>query len=284
MSRPSFEDHVRRMLNDMAADIPAESDLTARIRHRQRQSSAAAASRATHRALSPRGILPAIAAVLVVTLLAATFFWFGPGGKAGIGAVPTVTPTRPASQLPPDPWCGWEGPPGSIDTPPDASQPIAGRTSDHGITITLLRAYADATLTIVSYRVAPTSYAPFVASLVDAYGTHYPAFGNGYADRDQTIQTAYFAPLPPNQLRVSQTLRFTTQSMQNLDADPGSNVTLGNWQVSFTFTPVAGQLSALAIPAATHDGLTIQPLRVEVAPQSWGTNRRHPRRFAGPYA
>ena len=44
----------------------------------------------------------------------------------------------------------------------------------------------------------------------------------------------------------------------------------GPWQISFTLTPVAGTSQALRSAPLTHNGLTIQPLRLDVAPAGGG--------------
>lgn len=271
-----FEDRLRTLLARTAEAIPTDTDLSARVRQ--------AHARGTQRSgvAGSRPVLATIAALLVVALLAGVLTFARPGGgllqpAGGATRTPTATATSPVVVVPP------------VCTPTDPNQPglpsgplvdhsvaIGRQASVHGITVTLDRAYADATQTVITYHIQaganPTM--PEFPILLDAHGGRYANI-SGSAGQDGG--TAIFAPLPPEKLDTPQLLTFFTQRMQSgpqqyqVPTPPGPiTVVDGPWQIPFSLTPVAGTSVALNSPPITHNGLTIQPLRLDVAPSGGG--------------
>lgn len=293
---PEFEDRLRTLLARAAEAIPADTDLSAPVQYaltrdpRDTGNIRDARDMGDTRARTsvvPRPVLVTVAAVVVVALLAGVLSFVHPGGTSlrpagGVTGGPTTTAT--AAPLPEilAPPCGplGLGPSQTITaqptvtetpgTPVDHAVSIGRHASVHGITITIDRAYADATQTVITYHMQTNVNPPLPASpvLIDAYGHRY-----GMISGDWDIQRGanyIFSPLPPEELGTPLTLTFYTQQMRRADpTGPGALVD-GPWQISFNLTPAAGTSHVLSTQPLTHSGLTIQPLRLDVAPAGGG--------------
>lgn len=264
---PDFEDRLRALLARTAEAIPAETDLTERVR----QAYARDNLRRPSGAAGARPVLATVAAVMVVALLAGVLTFVRPGGAAWHAGGPTATATATSQQVmvvPPD--CS---PSGLSNLPPpagtvDGSVAVGRSASHHGITITIDRAYADATQTVITYQMQTTLNPPLpvTAVLIDAQGHRYVEMAGGW---DIRYGGHYiFSPLPRAELGTPQTLTFVTQQMQTINGR-GAMVD-GPWEIPFSLTPAAGTSVALSIAPVTHNGLTIQPLRLDVAPAGGG--------------
>ncbi|HEU5441234.1 MAG TPA: hypothetical protein VFU88_18255 [Ktedonobacterales bacterium] len=269
-----FEDRLRTLLARAAEAIPPDTDVFEHVRQ--------AHARGTHRSrvAGSRPVLATIAAVLVVALLAGALTFARPGGPLrppGVTGTPTTAATATAASpiviVPPI--CDASGsnePVFPVGPRVDHSVAISGQVSVHGITLTLDRAYADATQTVITYHIQPGANLPQpeYPLLLDAQGSRYANFYSSSGQGGGGI--AIFAPLPPEQLGTPQMLTFFTQRMRSVPQQyqvptpPAVTLVDGPWQIPFTITPVAGTSVALSNAPATHNGLTIQPLRLDVAP------------------
>jgi hypothetical protein len=267
---PDFEDRVRALLAHAAEAIPAETDLTERVRQahaRDDLGRRGGAARSRH-------VLATVAAVVVVALLAGVLTFVHPGGAVWPIGRPTATATAPSPQVVVPPVCVPPGPPSNptppAGTPVDHSVAVGRRASHHGITITIDRVYADATQTVITYHMQTTLNPPFPAApiLIDAQGHRYGMLWA--AGTPSGGGNVIFNPLPPEELGTPQTLTFFTQQMQPANSTgPGAMVD-GPWQIPFRLTPTAGTSVALRNAPVTRNGLTIQPLRLDLAPAGGG--------------
>jgi hypothetical protein len=149
-----------------------------------------------------RTVLAAVAAMVVVALLAGVLLFFRPigslppsGGLIGTGTstatsvpLPTVVPNTcfsagPGTPLPDNVAApGPVNPPAPSGTPVDNSVAIGRQVTVQGVTITLERAYADATQTIVTYQTEGKNLwlaDPGSPILIDSHGTHYDLMSVG---------------------------------------------------------------------------------------------------------
>ena len=279
---PEFEDRVRALLARTADAIPSDTDLSVQVRQALTRETHGASAR---RVIGSRHVLATIAAVLVVALLAGVLTFVRPHGSllrpaGGVTGAPTTTATAaPLPVVPPT--CGPGGPVGSSPANSASSPPVAGTPVDHsvavgrhaslhGITITIDRAYADATQTVITYHMQTNVNPPLPALpvLLDAQGHRYSMISG-----DWDIQRGanfIFAPLPPEELGTPQTLTFFTQQMQLANSTGPGALVDGPWQISFSLTPAAGTSLALSNAPLTRNGLTIQPLRLDVASAGGG--------------
>jgi hypothetical protein len=226
----------------------------------------------------PRSVLATVAVVLVVALLAATLTFAHPGGLPRSGAtsarptdtattapMPAITPLRCDSSA-----GGVVNPPQPAGNPVDRSVAIDSSVSVQGITITIDRAYADATETIVTYHMQTNLNPPLPAMpvLLDAQGHRYASI---VGDWDIT-RGAYFvfAPLPTDELGIPQTLTFVAQQMRLAAATGPGALVDGPWTISFVVTPTAGTEIALNNPAVVDKGLSVRPLQLDIAPAGGG--------------
>jgi hypothetical protein len=270
-----FEDRLRAVLSRTAEAIPPDVDVSARVRR--------ALVRPQHRPrflgiAGPRNMLGTVVAVLVVVLLVAALTFAHPRGvprpDGGQSAQPTNTATtEPAPTLVPLKCVAMYGvtnPSQPTGTPVDHSIAVGRSASAQGITITIDRVYADATETLVTYHMQTNLNPPLPALpvLIDAHGNRY-AYVAG--DWDVTNGGSFsFAPLPSDELGTQQTLTFLAQQMRLADpTGPGALVD-GPWSVSFDVTPAAGTSAVLSTSAVVHDGLSVQPLQIDVAPAGGG--------------
>lgn len=277
---PEFEDRLRTLLARAAEVIPADTDLSARVRHAHAQGMRRGGAGG---GASSRHLLATIAAVLVVGLLAGVLTFARPGRSrqpvGGVTGASTTTATTVSTQVIVPPICRPLDPstPPSVATPDgtpiDHSVAIGRHASLNGITLTIDRAYADTTQTIVSYHMQTNINPPLPYTgvfLSDALGHHYVSYSSSWSmDRGGTF---VFPPLPPEKLSTPQTLTFVAPQMllpNPTKPGPGANVD-GPWQITFSLTPVAGTSVALHSTPLTRNGLTVQPLRLDVAPAGGG--------------
>lgn len=271
-----FEERLRALLADTAEAIPADADLTARVlqadtqgSHRTRAGGVAGVWLQWH------GLVTVSAAVVVVALLAGVLAFVHPGGllrpAGGVTGTSTTTATAaPTTTIEPIQCMPMTSPPTISGSLVDHSVAVGRVASLHGITITIDRAYADATQTVITYHLQTTINPPLPALpvLLDAQGHRYEAVSG-----DWSIDhggNAIFTPLPSEELGTPQRLTFFTQQMRLANPTGSGALVDGPWQVSFTLTPAAGTSHALSNAAVTHNGLTIQPLRLDVAPAGGG--------------
>lgn len=166
--------------------------------------------------------------------------------------------------------------------PPMATQPVdhsvaLGESATRGgVTITLVRGYADAVSTIVTYVVTPSADAGAHASQVmltdNTTGAHYlPLTQTSYSPA--AVDTLIFPPLPQAQLGSPHRLSVSIQNLDVTSASvpPGTeNQTLGTWIIPFSLTPVTGQAIRVTAPPQTHDGVTVTLEELDVAPVGGG--------------
>jgi hypothetical protein len=259
-----FEDRVRALLAHTAEAIPDDTDLTERVRQAHARA-IRGMGRGIGRAAGPRHVLATVAAVVVVALLAGVLTFVRPGGTGWPAGGPTATATlQQVVVMPPD--CGQLAP-DSLPPPygtVDHSIAVGRSASHHGITITIDRAYADATQTVITYHMQTNLNPPLPVSavLMDAQGHRYVELKGSWGI--QSGGQYVFSPLPPEESGTPQALTFFTQQMQSITGREA--VVDGPWEIPFTLTPAAGIAVALSNAPVTHNGLTIQPLRLDVAP------------------
>lgn len=308
---PEFEDRLRALLARAAEAIPDDADISARVRQVPARDLRYTGIRAGGRGLAgPRAFLATAATIVVVALLAGVLLFFRPLGSlppsrglVGVGTataavpLPTVVPTTCVPFVPGTPYTGNIGPNGPVfgpvnppaptGTPVDNSVAIGGQVTVQGVTITLERAYADASQTVVTYQTQTEGKNIWLADasfpiLIDSHGNRYAELdvggGAGYIGKTTKAQgEAIFAPLPQNELASTQMLTFFTQQVGATSwTSPNSfaaaiPVTInGPWQISFSLTPVAGTAVTLSNSPLTRHGVTVQPLEIDLAPPGGG--------------
>jgi hypothetical protein len=279
---PDFEERVRALLARAAEAMPADTDVSARVRQAHAQGRRLTG---TGRIGGWRHGLATVAALLVVALLAGLLLIAHPrassrpaGGVTGTSSataatIPTTTPI-PAIEPPTcgrfGPTTGTATPPQPVATPIDHSVAVDRHASLHGISITIDRAYADATQTVITYHMQtnlnpPLPDAPVV---IDAQGHRFAPVGG---DWDISRGGEFiFAPLPPEELGTPQLLTLLARQMRLADpTGPGALVD-GPWRIQFSLTPAKGTSVALSTTPLTRHGLSIQPLRLDLAPAGGG--------------
>jgi hypothetical protein len=279
---PEFEDRLRALLARAAEAIPTDSDITARVRQAPTPARHAARLSGT---TGLRTMLSTLAAVLIVALLAGvlTFVHLGhtlqPSGNVTGKPTATMTPAPLPVVVPPA--CHMQpGNQPSAATTPIATSPgkpvddsisIGRSSSVQGITITIDRAYADATQTVITYHMDTNINPPLpvLTVLIDGQGHRYASISGDWDIRYGG--RVVFAPLPSDELGVPQQFTFITQQMQMADPiGPGALVN-GPWHIRFRLTPVmAGVSVTLTNPPLTYHGLTIQPLQLDLAAAGGG--------------
>ncbi len=170
--------------------------------------------------------------------------------------------------------------------PPDHSVIINKSATSNGVTITLDRAYADATQTVIVFHtsgsggnsLAYLSGAQIV--LTDASGKQYSSLMNSGASLPGglNVQKTLFSPMPQNELGVPHRLTFSVTKLLNSNSGVAQNGEISTpvpvsgdpWRIPFTLTPVAGATIPVTLPAQTHDGVTIQVESVDIAPAGGG--------------
>lgn len=226
------------------------------------------------------------AALVALLLIAFTWTLSGHGltgfpllrGGASGSATPAATATATPTPFPPcnsDPAQQQRYPTIALAAnPPDHSIAVGQSASDKGITITLLRVYADATQTVVTYTASPDGGGSlaFNAALYDAAGVRYGPFSGGGVrlSNGHYLNTMVFQPLQQSDLGAPQRLTFRVTSIMAPPYSGASSTVNGPWNIPFIMTPEAGTAIPLSLPAQTHDGVTIQLEEMDVAPAGGG--------------
>jgi hypothetical protein len=239
---PEFEDRLRMLLVRTAEAIPDDTDIALRVRQATRR------ARSTGGLAGPRSLLAAVAAVLVVVLLASVLLFVRPLGPlrpaGGVIARQTGTATALPTPVGSPPVCNiaslhnYSRPPAAVDH----SVAVGRSASVNGITITIDRAYADATQTIISYHmetnINPPS--PWNPVLIDAQGQRFALFSGVWSI--DSVSYFAFTPLPPAELGMPLTLTFFAPQMQVDLPEPTAKAALvdGPWQITFSLVPEAG--------------------------------------------
>ncbi|HET9110432.1 MAG TPA: DUF4179 domain-containing protein [Ktedonobacterales bacterium] len=280
-----FTEQLSALLARTALCARPNPDLARRVRY---SLTSAETPRRTHRAFAVR--LPSLApigSVALVALLLVAFVGMLIGhGKSGLpwqgnrGTGASASPV--ATQIPLSPCAANSQNSTGQSTypsialapnPVDHSVVVGASASDKGITVTVDRAYADATQTVLVYHTSSNSgYMTLDPRLLDASGASYVPFASTASQSARHNQSmVVFTPLPQSALGSPQRL---TLHITNLMA-PGNigapNPTVkGVWDIPFTITPVAGTAILLSLPPQTHDGITIQVEELDVAPAGGG--------------
>ncbi len=162
------------------------------------------------------------------------------------------------------------------------------------VSINIGQTYADPTRTVALIQINPKDLAlplghagaliqpntilwTLWASLVDSQGHVYYSndLSNNAAAPGGGLSTAEYAefdPLPQSMLSAPQTL--TLRIPEIVLAYPlsesntlGNLTLLGQWTATIQVTPHAGRSIALNVAPQTHNGITVQPLRLDIGPQ-----------------
>lgn len=291
------------LLTHSASAIPSDLDRTQQVRRRllgeAREETPARWARTgwTWSNLQVGSLAAMVSLVLLVALFAGVFAWLrlpargaqhlATTGIFGPAVTPTVTPGIDSTAIvnipgvPPlvcderlaldgrDIFMQADATPG-----PDHSTVVGRQVNMHGVTLQITHAYADATRTVVSYRVSPDPATTLVlVTLTDAQGAHYPFMRGGWQRGHDGLFE--FAPLPQAALATPQTLTFTAENMDtSIPTGAGTPTsgtpTVGPWRITFDLTPVAGQSFTLSSQPIEHSGVSVQPLRLDVAPPGGG--------------
>lgn len=210
------------------------------------------------------------------------------GGKAPHHTIGASTASATATFGPATAPCSDPTPGGSrypYIVPPDHSVAINRSATASGVTITLDRAYADATQTVILFHTVgaatEANYDLPTMFLIDVSGARYHtvSIGDANAQGYSGKSIARFPPLPQSELGRPQRLTFSFDrliggpSQSGVASTPIS--TVGPWQIPFTITPVAGTTIPVTLPAQTHDGITIQVESVDIAPAGGGLNSQN---------
>lgn len=292
-----FEEHVADLLSSTARVARPNPALGQQVR--QRLSSD---SRSLNRPRPIARFWPMVtqisaftAATLVVVAVGVLLLnpgGMGPRQTIGAGTTPTAdatatvdaSPTRPPS-------CGDDSSSGTTThypytLPPDHSVAINKSATSNGVTITLDRAYADATQTVIVFHTSGSGGNPLAylsgaqIVLTDASGKQYSSIMNSGASLPgaPNVQKTLFAPMPQNELGVPHRLTFSVTKLLNSNSGVAQNGEISTpvpvsgdpWRIPFTLTPVAGATIPVTLPAQTHDGITIQVESVDIAPAGGG--------------
>lgn len=245
MRRHYLEEHVELLFRRTADTVPPDLDLAPDIMRQAAQRQRRLATNPM-RASMPEWAYPVFAAVLVIALIVSGFTWARPliFQWMGNGSLEHATLEHA--------------------TTVNRSMTVAG------ITLHVEQAYADAALTAVTFHMtsAQASKTSFSmdgeALLVGADQTHYRAITSvGFNDE----YLAEFEPMALDKLNFVQTLTLTLPSMRasGSQTGPGPSI-VGPWQITFRITPQVGRSITLDQTPVTHDGVTVQPLRLDLAP------------------
>lgn len=278
-----FEEHVADLLSRTARVARPTPALSQRVRQRL-----ANVDGSLSRPRSAARFWPMVTqfgSIAVATLVvgAVVAVLLTQGAKAPRHTIGAGTASATATVTAPAPACSDSTPVGEhypYTLPADHSVVINSSATASGVTITIDRAYADATQTVILFHANGATSQGFFSgenmALTDSSGKVYRAISSGSANQlgYPNAQIALFPPLPQSELGVRQHLTF---SFDRLTGGPDQSgvvgtpiSTVGPWQVPFTITPVAGKSIPVSLPAQTHDGLTIQVESVDIAPAGGG--------------
>jgi hypothetical protein len=207
-------------------------------------------------------IIAAISVALIAVLALAGFALLRPHTpQSSVAHAPTATP------LP-------THPPFPTATPfvchhyPDTG-PSNGGDTDKGITLHVDNAYADVGQTVITYHITSTNapHSQFYPDqgvnadfIRDAQGHTFEALAGG-GGLDALTWDA-FAPFLPAQLTGPQTLTYVTHTMFQTC---NNQYIQGNWQASFTVTPIVPHTIQFHLPPVTHSGVSVQPISLETS-------------------
>ena len=245
MRHHDLEEHVERLFHNAAEGVPPDLDLAPHIiRHASLHPQPHAVS--VRKSSMPGWIYPVVAAVLVVALIVSGFTW----------ARPLIFQ--------------WLGNSNLEQVTLDHATTINRSVTVDGITLYVEQAYADAALTVVTFRITSAqssklSFHPAAEMvLVGADQTRYGSITSAGLNDEYLAE---FEPMALDKLGTAQTLTLILPSMRS----GGTSAELppaieGPWQMTFQITPQAGRSITFDQTPATHDGVTIQPLRLDLAP------------------
>jgi hypothetical protein len=257
MEPPDLEAQLPELLRRTVANMQLDTHLEQRTREVVQHRSA------------PQQRRPQLSAGILVALVAALalagFVWLRPtagstsGTRPQLSGASTVTATSTATEAP-------------------TSTPVsAAAATDHGITIAIDTAYADASQTNVfvrftskvyqfstKYQLSQYSGSIIESEVVDSEGHAYdPMAGSGGGDHAEENYT----PLLPPLLSSPQSLTLVVHQLAltpNIGVGGVNGIGFtGLWQVPFIVTPITPDLQQLHVAPITHAGVTVQPLTLE---------------------
>jgi hypothetical protein len=147
----------------------------------------------------------------------------------------------------------------------DHATTIQHQVTDHGITLHLDQAYADGARTAVTFHVTAHSSlqpVPLAPAMTDTAHQTY-SLVDGRQVKSEAL--AEFLPLALSQAGKNQLLTFTVRQMHLSGYNTAGQPVTGNWSISFRITPQADQFLTPAAAPATHSGITVQPILLDLA-------------------
>ncbi len=247
MSRPNFEKNLETMLHRAVDAIPASTDLSRTVQRRLQEQSGRGDMRQSR---LPNQAIASLSALLVIALIGGLLIYAHShqSSLSAIAPLPGIT-----GQVHP--------------------------TTDKGVTLQVLHAYADSISTTVQVSISGTDTNLFNPSLedptiIDALGNVYSTTtgGGGYtgADPTHTVGNFEFLPFPASQLQSPLHLTFTVHHVREANGKPSSvndgTLLEGIWQSSFTLNPVAGTIYQSQTPSIVNQGIGLRVESIEVAP------------------
>ena len=245
MRHQDLDERVEELFRHAVEAVPAELDLTPDIIRRAAIQPQLPAARMLGFAV-PRWTYPAVAALLVLTVIVSGFTWAQPLIFQWLGNNSLESATL------------------------EHATTVNRGVTVAGITLHVEQAYADAALTAVTFRITgPQSSKERIGLdgellLVGPDQTQHRAItSNGL----NTEYIAEFEPMPLDKLGSSQTLTLIAPSMRSAGSSTGPGpVIAGPWSITFQITPQLGRSITYDQPSVVHDGVAIQPLRLDLAP------------------
>ncbi len=283
----AVERQIAALLTDYADDMPPTVGTETRLRERLAASASAPDTALRARwLLAPRPGAPhgaggwarsvvslGLVAALIVGFVAVA--WLRNGARGDNGAA-----TRPCTEIFKDGKL-----PIHLCPPPT---PVK-------VSIEVTQSYADAIRTVVQLRIAtpgakiphdrPIIYSRPADLMLGSPGTAlYDAQGRGYTPSDlldqgvhdfqylngQDVVTGSFAfdPLPETALSAPQTLTLRIGQLALFADMPYEIILNGPWSIPFQVTPHPGRSIDFHVAPQTHNGITVQPLRLDIAPSA----------------
>jgi hypothetical protein len=162
------------------------------------------------------------------------------------------------------------------------------------VSINIGQTYADPTRTVALIQINPKDLAlplghegaliqpnaifcTLWASLVDSQGhVYYSNDLSNYTEAQggglSTAEYAEFDPLPPSMLSAPQTLTLRIPEIVltyplSESHTLGTLILRGQWTATVQVTPQVGRSIALSVAPQTRNGITVQPLRLDIGPQ-----------------